>query len=71
MVIKRRQVPASGVSGYYLVYILEEDGQEVEIGRTVWNDNNTLLRAVNTYEEGLLAGLKVFYDKQIEIIREK
>lgn len=70
MVIKRRKVEASGVPGYYLVYFLEEDSQEVEIGQTIWNDFFTLLGAVNSYEEGLLAGLRFFYDQEIEIIRE-
>lgn len=70
MIIKKRQVPASGISGYCLVYFLEEDGQEVEIGRTSWNDFCTLLGATNVYEEGLLAGLKFFYDEDIRIITE-
>lgn len=70
MIIKKRKVLASGVSGYYLVYFLNEDGLEKEIGRTTWNNFATLLGATNSYEEGLLAGLKVLYDGEIKIVNE-
>jgi len=69
MVIFKRQVPACGIAGYYWVYFVEEDGQEVEIGRTVWNDWNTLLEAANVYEDALLDAFKFFReDTNIEII---
>ncbi|MEK7072055.1 MAG: hypothetical protein AAB969_00640 [Patescibacteria group bacterium] len=70
MIIKRRKVPASGVSGYYLVYFLEENGKEIELGRTTWNDVAGLLGATNTYEEGLLAGLGFFAGKSLRLIIE-
>lgn len=71
MVIRKRRVAKSGVSGYQLVYFLEENGKETEIGRTNWNDMAGLLGATNTYEEGLLAGLRFFMGNSLRLIEEK
>lgn len=69
--IQRRKIQASGVGGYLLVYYAQKDGQEVEIGRTPWDDTCDLLGASNTYEEGLLAGLKFLSCQEVEeIVRE-
>ena len=69
MVIFRHQVPACGIAGYYWVYFVEENGVEIEIGRTSWNDFNTLLGAANVYEDGLLDAFKFFLDDtNVEIV---
>lgn len=58
MLIKRRREYHSNNLGYDIVYLVERDLQEIEIGRTFWSDLFALLGAVNKYEDGLLAGLK-------------
>lgn len=68
MVIKRRKVLASGISGYYLVYYVEKDGQEIEIGRTTWNDTYNVLGITNDYERGLLDASKL---KGLNVVRIK
>ena len=67
MLVKRRREYISNNQGYYIVYLVENDGQEIEIGRTYWSDLFAGLGAANSYEDGLVAGLK-FADDEVEIM---
>lgn len=69
VIIKRRQENICNSQWFYLVYLIEKDGEEVEVGRISWHVLVTLLGADNTYEEGLLAALRFVYG-DVEIINE-
>lgn len=69
-IIRRKDTIIGGdqISNFDLVYVLEKDGQEVEIGRIPWNNLWSLLGAENDYERGLVAAAKAFGVKEFDLV---